>query len=160
MKANWLAASTYLSMSWLVRDGNPWEAEHMSDPRSPDPPEPIDWADVLTDLQAMADYRLGRHSQRIKDVLATAELSDAGIDAAIKRIPSVTVPFVDPVRLGDLAYEMGVRLAARTQRPPPVRPGFLSWDPVNTNTVGCLLVVPLCIGIVVAIGMVADPHVR
>ncbi len=92
----------------------------MSDASGPLPP-PIDWAAFVAELEALAEASLGNRAQGIKNVPAAADQSDAGIQLAIDQVAKMTLLFVDPVRLDDLADEMRARLAGRSGKPLPAR---------------------------------------
>ncbi len=78
------------------------------------PPRPggpqLDWSAVVTELQAMAEDALGNRARKVKDILGAADPSQAGIEAAIDQIPSISLLFVDSSRLEQLAQEMRARL--------------------------------------------------
>ena len=70
----------------------------------------LDWTLIVTELQAMADDALGNRARKVKDILGAADPSQAGIEAAIDQIPSISLLFVDSSRLEQLAQEMRARL--------------------------------------------------
>jgi len=70
----------------------------------------LDWAAIVAELQAMAEDALGNRARKVKDILAAAEPSIAGIEAAIDQVPSISLLFVDSSRLEQLAQEMRARL--------------------------------------------------
>ncbi|MGH7764280.1 MAG: DUF4388 domain-containing protein [Candidatus Dormibacteraceae bacterium] len=70
----------------------------------------LDWAAIVTELQAMAEDALGNRARKVKDILGAADPSLAGIEAAIDQIPSISLLFVDSSRLESLAQEMRARL--------------------------------------------------
>ncbi|HEV2141112.1 MAG TPA: DUF4388 domain-containing protein [Candidatus Dormibacteraeota bacterium] len=70
----------------------------------------LDWASIVSELQAMAEDALGNRARKVKDILGAAEPSLAGIEAAIDQIPSISLLFVDSSRLEQLAQEMRARL--------------------------------------------------
>lgn len=78
------------------------------------PPRPagpqLDYAGIVAELQAMADDALGNRARKVKDILAAADPSVQGIEAAIDQIPSISLLFVDSSRLEQLAQEMRARL--------------------------------------------------
>ena len=78
------------------------------------PPAPsgphFDWTPIVSELQAMAEDSLGNRARKVKDILGAAEPSQAGIEAAIDQIPSISLLFVDSSRLEQLAQEMRARL--------------------------------------------------
>jgi hypothetical protein len=76
----------------------------------------------VRELDALATKSLGdSRSRRVTRVLKTAELSEASVEAAIDQISRMSITFVDPVRMADLADEMRIVLARRVGRPPPGR---------------------------------------
>lgn len=77
-------------------------------PRSAGPQ--LDYAAIVSELQAMADDALGNRARKVKDILAAADPSVQGIEAAIDQIPSISLLFVDSSRLEQLAQEMRARL--------------------------------------------------
>lgn len=70
----------------------------------------LDWAAVVSELQAMAEDALGNRARKVKDILGAADPSLGGIEAAIDQIPSISLLFVDSSRLEQLAQEMRARL--------------------------------------------------
>ena len=70
----------------------------------------VDWDQVVADLQQVTEEQLGNRSRKVKDVLAAADRSQAGIEAAIDRIPSISILFVDASRLEALANDLRARL--------------------------------------------------
>jgi hypothetical protein len=112
-----------------------------------DPAAPADWTALLDDLHALAVASLGKRSQKVINVLAAADQSETGIEAAIDQIEGMRVTFVDPVRLADLADAMKVVLATHTGQQLPARrsgvprmfygdsdPGFMA---AATGVTGC-----------------------
>jgi hypothetical protein len=87
----------------------------MSD--TPSAVEPIDWAALFVELDLLARSYLGRRAQKISNILAESDRSEAGAQAAIERVRRTTLRFVDPIRVADLVDEMTARLAARTGSP-------------------------------------------
>jgi hypothetical protein len=91
-------------------------------PPLPDPPAPapvmapapvvlnLDWEQVLQDLQTMAEEALGNRARKVKDILAAAERSQAGVEGAISQIPNISLLFVDSSRLELLAKDMQAKL--------------------------------------------------
>ena len=77
-------------------------------PRSAGPQ--LDWASIVSELQAMAEDALGNRARKVKDILGAADPSLAGIESAIDQIPSISLLFVDSSRLEQLAQEMRARL--------------------------------------------------
>jgi hypothetical protein len=72
----------------------------------------LDWGAIVAELQAMAEDALGNRARKVKDILGAADPSQAGIEAAIDQIPSISLLFVDSSRLEQLAQEMRARLKA------------------------------------------------
>ena len=70
----------------------------------------LDWGTIVAELQAMAEDALGNRARKVKDILGAADPSQAGIEAAIDQIPSISLLFVDSSRLEQLAHEMRARL--------------------------------------------------
>jgi uncharacterized protein DUF4388 len=70
----------------------------------------LDWGNIVAELQAMAEDALGNRARKVKDILGAADPSQAGIEAAIDQIPSISLLFVDSSRLEQLAQEMRARL--------------------------------------------------
>jgi hypothetical protein len=77
-------------------------------PRSGGPQ--LDWGAIVSELQAMAEDALGNRARKVKDILGSADQSQAGIEGAIDQIPSISLLFVDSSRLEQLAQEMRARL--------------------------------------------------
>jgi hypothetical protein len=74
-----------------------------------------DWDQVVADLQQVTEEQLGNRSRKVKDVLAAADRSQAGIEAAIDQIPSISILFVDASRLEALANDLRARLQAHSR---------------------------------------------
>ncbi|HEX6548926.1 MAG TPA: DUF4388 domain-containing protein [Candidatus Dormibacteraeota bacterium] len=70
----------------------------------------VDWEAVITELQTLTEDALGNRARKVKDVLASADRSEAGVEAAIDQIPSISILFVDSSRLEGLASELRGRL--------------------------------------------------
>ena len=92
-------------------------------PPAPAAPEPVrgeagdsnvDWEAVINDLQQMTEDALGNRSRKVKDVLAAAEPSQAGVEAAIDQVPTISILFVDSSRLEALANDLRARLRNHT----------------------------------------------
>jgi uncharacterized protein DUF4388 len=75
----------------------------------------LDWDQVVADLQQVTEEQLGNRSRKVKDVLAAAERSQAGIEAAIDQIPSISILFVDASRLEALANDLRARLQSSSR---------------------------------------------
>lgn len=71
---------------------------------------PPNWDTVIADLQATTEEALGNRSRKVKDVLASAERSQAGIESAISQIPTISILFVDSSRLEALAGDLRAKL--------------------------------------------------
>jgi hypothetical protein len=78
-----------------------------------------DWNVIVAELQAMAEEALGSRSAKVKEILARADRSRAGIEAAINDVSQVALVFVDASRLQALAFAMRSRVAARIGLPAP-----------------------------------------
>jgi hypothetical protein len=79
------------------------------------PRVPPDWDLVVADLQASTEEALGNRSRKVKDVLASAERSQLGIEAAINQIPTISILFVDSSRLEALAADLRGKLNSYLQ---------------------------------------------
>jgi hypothetical protein len=82
-------------------------------PAEPTPAEAasnVDWEAVINDLQQMTEDALGNRSRKVKDVLAAADRSQAGVQAAIDQVPTISILFVDSSRLEALANDLRARL--------------------------------------------------
>jgi hypothetical protein len=78
---------------------------------APSAPVPnVDWEAIVNELQAMTEDALGNRSRKVKDVLASAERSPAGLDAAIQQVPTISILFVDSSRLEALAGDLRTKL--------------------------------------------------
>ena len=75
----------------------------------------VEWDQVVIDLQQVTEEQLGNRSRKVKDVLAAAERSQAGIEAAIDQIPSISILFVDASRLEALANDLRARLQSNSR---------------------------------------------
>jgi Domain of unknown function (DUF4388) len=75
----------------------------------------VDWDQVVADLQQVTEEQLGNRSRKVKDVLAAADRSQAGIEAAIDQIPSISILFVDASRLEALANDLRTRLQTNSR---------------------------------------------
>jgi hypothetical protein len=70
----------------------------------------VDWDQVIGELQAVTEEDLGNRSRKVKDLLGSAEHSQAGIESAIDQIPTISILFVDSSRLESLAQKLRARL--------------------------------------------------
>jgi hypothetical protein len=75
----------------------------------------MDWEIVITDLQNMTEEALGNRARKVKDVLGGAERSQAGVEAAIDQIPTISILFVDSSRLEALAADLRTKLQGYLQ---------------------------------------------
>jgi hypothetical protein len=75
----------------------------------------VNWDAVLADLQAATEEALGNRSRKVKDVLASADRSQTGIEAAINQIPTISILFVDSSRLEALAADLRAKLNSYLQ---------------------------------------------
>jgi Domain of unknown function (DUF4388) len=75
----------------------------------------VDWEGIVADLQQATDEALGNRSRKVKDILASADRTPAGIEAAIDQIPQISILFVDTARLESLANELRARLYSHLQ---------------------------------------------
>jgi hypothetical protein len=73
------------------------------------------WDVVVAELQATTEEALGNRSRKVKDVLASAERSQAGIESAINQIPTISILFVDSSRLEALAADLRAKLSSYLQ---------------------------------------------
>ena len=74
----------------------------------------VDWEQVITELQLMAEEALGNRARKVKEILAGAERSRQGVEEAIAQVPSISLLFVDSSRLEGLAEDMRVKLDSLT----------------------------------------------
>jgi Domain of unknown function (DUF4388) len=74
-----------------------------------------DWESIIADLQQATDEALGNRSRKVKDILASADRTQVGIEAAIDQIPQISILFVDTTRLESLAGELRARLYSHLQ---------------------------------------------
>jgi hypothetical protein len=65
---------------------------------------------LLAELMQMTDEALGNRARKVKDVLAAAERSRAGLESAIDQIPGISILFVDASRLESLANDLRAKL--------------------------------------------------
>jgi Domain of unknown function (DUF4388) len=111
------AASNYQPPSYQPQQAQQPAASAPSAPMESAAPRPaatalagVDWDQVVADLQQVTEEQLGNRSRKVKDVLAAADRSQAGIEAAIDQIPSISILFVDASRLEALANDLRARL--------------------------------------------------
>ncbi len=74
-------------------------------------PEPsfepaLDWDALMRQLIQMADGALQKRSNKVKDLLASTEHTLDALDRTIDRISQLSIMFVDPARLTNLADQM------------------------------------------------------
>jgi hypothetical protein len=93
-----------------------------SNPPPPAPPTPtetpapaptaknVNWDSVVEDLQGMADRALGARSRKVKDLLGSAERSQAGVEQAVSQVSQISLLFVDSALLVKLEQDMRARL--------------------------------------------------
>ena len=83
-------------------------------PTEPSIPMPggksLDWESVIEDLQGMADRALGARSRKVKDLLGSAERSQAGVEHAVSQVSQISLLFVDSALLMKLEQDMRARL--------------------------------------------------
>ncbi|PZR85556.1 MAG: hypothetical protein DLM67_25495 [Candidatus Nephthysia bennettiae] len=110
-------ASNYQPPSYQPQQAQQPAASAPSTPMESAAPRPaatalagVDWDQVVADLQQVTEEQLGNRSRKVKDVLAAADRSQAGIEAAIDQIPSISILFVDASRLEALANDLRARL--------------------------------------------------
>lgn len=84
-----------------------WPASQQS---QTEPRVGTDYEQVTGDLLHLTEETLGNRSRKIKDLLAGAERSRAGLEAAIDQIPQVSILFVDTARLERLANDLRAKL--------------------------------------------------
>jgi hypothetical protein len=65
---------------------------------------------LVGELLQMTEEALGNRARKVKDVLANAERSRAGLESAIDQIPSISILFVDASRLESLANDLRAKL--------------------------------------------------
>jgi hypothetical protein len=78
-------------------------------------PPGVDWESIVADLQQATDEALGNRSRKVKDILASADRTQPGIEASIDQIPQISILFVDTTRLESLAGELRARLYSHLQ---------------------------------------------
>jgi hypothetical protein len=72
----------------------------------------LGWEEVVAELQSMTEQALGSRAKKVKDILAQADRSRAGLEAAIDSIPGLSMLFVDASRLKALAGDLRSRLGS------------------------------------------------
>lgn len=78
---------------------------------SVEPKVAVDWAKLIEELELMAEEALGSRSRKIKNLFAAADKNAVGVGAAIEKVPSVSLLFVDGGRMTKLATEMRAKVA-------------------------------------------------
>ena len=76
----------------------------------PGAPAGVDVDQLVAELMQMTDEALGNRARKVKDILAAAERSRAGLDGAIDQIPGISILFVDASRLESLANDLRAKL--------------------------------------------------
>jgi hypothetical protein len=84
----------------------------------------------------MAVSRIGKRANKINGLLGSADQSAAGLQAVLKQIDHLSIPFVDPVAIDDLVYEMEQYLAGRAGLEPPLRRGVAPWWTLDSGDPG------------------------
>jgi hypothetical protein len=77
--------------------------------RSAGGPAP-NWDAVVEELQGLADKALGARSRKVKDLLGSAERSQAGIESAVAQVSQISLLFVDSALLVKLEQDMRAQL--------------------------------------------------
>jgi hypothetical protein len=119
--------------------------------------------EFVGELEALAEARLGRRAEVVREILSGAPRSQDGLDEAISRIRVLGVPFVDPLAMSYLAEEMEALLAARAGRPAnryALAQGKIealastdqSW--MTWSAVGCFPILAVAVVVAVVGGMV------
>jgi outer membrane biosynthesis protein TonB len=98
-----------------VRDEPPAPAEPPPSPAAEAAPAPShraapNWDTVVEDLQGMADRALGARSRKVKDLLGSAERSQAGVEGAVAQVSQISLLFVDSALLVKLEQDMRAQL--------------------------------------------------
>jgi hypothetical protein len=78
--------------------------------RAPEGKPAPNWDSVVEDLQGMADRALGARSRKVKDLLGSAERSQAGVEAAVAQVSQISLLFVDSALLVKLEQDMRAQL--------------------------------------------------
>jgi uncharacterized protein DUF4388 len=109
------AQPTYQSSAQPAASANSAPAEATAQRPAATAVAGVDWDQVVADLQQVTEEQLGNRSRKVKDVLAAADRSQAGIEAAIDQIPSISILFVDASRLEALANDLRARLQTHSR---------------------------------------------
>jgi Domain of unknown function (DUF4388) len=72
-------------------------------------PEP-NWDAVVEELQGLADKALGARSRKVKDLLGSAERTQAGVESAVAQVSQISLLFVDSALLVKLEQDMRAQL--------------------------------------------------
>jgi hypothetical protein len=75
-------------------------------PSSQEPEPNVDWDGLMRQLFQMADAALQNKSKKVKEMLAATEHSLDALDRTIDRIAQISIMFVPPERLTNLADQM------------------------------------------------------
>lgn len=68
------------------------------------------WDAVVEELQGLADKALGARSRKVKDLLGSAERSQAGVESAVAQVSQISLLFVDSALLVKLEQDMRAQL--------------------------------------------------
>jgi hypothetical protein len=68
------------------------------------------WDTVVEELQGLADKALGARSRKVKDLLGSAERSQAGVESAVAQVSQISLLFVDSALLVKLEQDMRAQL--------------------------------------------------
>jgi hypothetical protein len=68
------------------------------------------WDMVVEELQGLADKALGARSRKVKDLLGSAERSQAGVESAVAQVSQISLLFVDSALLVKLEQDMRAQL--------------------------------------------------
>jgi hypothetical protein len=68
------------------------------------------WDAVVEELQGLADKALGARSRKVKDLLGSAERSQAGVESAVSQVSQISLLFVDSALLVKLEQDMRAQL--------------------------------------------------
>ena len=85
------------------------EPQQVQDAPSSGRPAP-NWDAVVEELQGLADKALGARSRKVKDLLGSAERSQAGVEAAVAQVSQISLLFVDSALLVKLEQDMRAQL--------------------------------------------------
>ncbi|HEY8760801.1 MAG TPA: DUF4388 domain-containing protein [Candidatus Dormibacteraeota bacterium] len=106
-------------MEAMRDEPRPEEPRPMAPPvAEPQPvqPEPVsgrpaaNWDAVVEELQGLADKALGARSRKVKDLLGSAERSQAGVESAVSQVSQISLLFVDSALLVKLEQDMRAQL--------------------------------------------------